>query len=475
MGTHRQGGSKKTGRVGLLILASLVSIPRLASGVERLRFKPGFNLFSPKQDIQVGHEASADVEKKLPLVTDPEVTRYVNDLGRRLAEAAPNKSEYPWTFKVVNSKEINAFALPGGFIYVNRGAIEAAEGEAEIAGVMAHEIGHVVMRHGTHQASQIMLAQAPLAILGGLLGQSSTLTSQLAQMGISFGVNSLLLKNSRSAEAQADEVGTYTLYQAGYDPRAMAEFFEIIEKKYPQRTLEFFSDHPNPENRIKKVDALIPELGPPRGGKTSNPEFQTAKKRLLDMPAPPKGKPAPRSASSSISPPAPPSARLVRYRDESFAIDYPDNWQVQKSENSVTLAPPGGILDGSEDGPAQAYGASITRYQPANRTQTGWGLIDATAQLVESMRQSNPNLRVIRQTGLTIKGSPALSTLLENDSPIEGQKEQDRLVTLRADGKMLAVVFIAPQTSVDAYQPTFEAMLRSFEIRQAERTVVSNE
>lgn len=279
----------------MLVLVTFCFWPGVASGVERLKFKPGFNLFSPEQDVQVGHENAAQVDKELPLVNDPAVLRYVTDLGHRLASFAPNNEGYAWTYKVVNSSDINAFALPGGYIYVNRGAIEAAEDEAQIAGVMAHESGHVVMRHGTHMASEQMLAQAPLAILGGFLGRSGSLLGQLAQYGIGFGVNSMFLKNSRSAESQADEVGTYTLYQAGYDPHAMAQFFQTIEKKYPQRTMQFFSDHPNPENRVKAVDALIPQLGPAKPWKTDSPDFQATKKRLLAMPPPPKPKPAPSS------------------------------------------------------------------------------------------------------------------------------------------------------------------------------------
>lgn len=276
----------------LLIVALWLLVPASASAIERLKFKPGFNFFSPQQDVQVGREASAQADKQLPLVNDAAVIGYVNDLGRSLAQHAPVNSDYPWTFKVVNSRDINAFALPGGFVYVNRGAIEAAEDEAQIAGVIAHEMGHVVMRHGTHQASQMLLAQVPLAIVGGVLGQSSTLTSQLMQLGIGFTVNSIFMKNSRGAESQADEVGAYILYHAGYDPHAMAQFFDIIQKKYPQRTMEFFSDHPNPENRIRKVDALIPILGPEREGRTDSPEFEAVKKRLLAMPRRPRANPA---------------------------------------------------------------------------------------------------------------------------------------------------------------------------------------
>src|SRR5262249_38500229 len=155
--------------------------------------------------------------------------------------------------RIVNSMEINAFALPGGFIYVNRGVFDAAEGEAQLAGVIAHESGHVVMRHGTHIASQTVLAQGGLALLTSVFGRSGSLTSQLAQLGLGLGVDFLMLKNSRSAEAQADEVGTYILHLAGYDPHAMVQFFQIIARKYPQRTSQFFSDHPSPENRIKAV------------------------------------------------------------------------------------------------------------------------------------------------------------------------------------------------------------------------------
>jgi len=446
-------------------LAWLVLVPSVVLGIEKLKFKPGFNLFSAQQDVQVGRDAAADADKQLALLTDPEVLRYVNDLGRRLAGNEPIKADYPWTFKVVNSEDINAFALPGGFIYVNRGAIEAAEDEAQIAGVIAHETGHVVMRHGTHQASQVMLAQAPLAILGELLGQSSSLGSQLAELGISFGVNSLLLKNSRSAESQADEVGTYVLYHTGYDPHAMAQFFEIIEKKYPQRTLQFFSDHPNPENRVKDVDALIPMLGPAKPWKTDSPEFQATKKRLLAMPAPPKGKPAPRASTGSPSPPLPPSVRLVNYQGKGFAIDYPDNWQVQEGETGVTLAPQGGLVSGPDGDTAQAYGASLSRYQPRTRSLSQWGVVDATQQLVDSLRQSNPNMRVVKQTGMKLGGQPAVSTLLANDSPIQGQKERDILITMRLDQSLLAVIFIAPESSFDAYKPTFDAMLRSLALR----------
>lgn len=279
----------------MLIVAILATFPVVLYAIQGLNFKPGFNLFSQAQDVEVGQKASREINSQVQLIRDRQVVDYVSQLGKRLAQFAPNQPrnvKYKWTFHVVNSSEINAFALPGGFIYINRGAIEAAQDEAQIAGVIAHEEGHVVMRHGTHQASQMLLAQAPLSILAGLLGQSSSLASQMAQLGIAFGVNSILLRNSRAAESQADEVGTYILYQAGYDPYGMAQFFQIIEKKYPQRTIQFFSDHPNPGNRIKNVDREIPLLGPRKNWKKDSPEFEAVKRRLQSMPPAPK--PAPK-------------------------------------------------------------------------------------------------------------------------------------------------------------------------------------
>lgn len=448
-----------------VVLVLLVMAPVLARGAEHLVFKPGFNLFSAQQDIQLGKENAAQIDKELPLVADPQVLRYINDLGKRLVTFAPNNdSQYIWTFKVVNSSEINAFALPGGYIYVNRGAIEAAEDEAQIAGVMAHESGHVVMRHGTHEASQALLAQAPLAILGGLLGQTSSISAQLAQLGIGLGVNSILLKNSRSAESQADEVGTYILYQADYDPHAMTQFFQIIEKKYPQKTIQFFSDHPVPENRIKAVDAEILRLGPAKSWKTDSPEFEAVKKRLMGLPEPP-AKPGSKSAAgTSVSPPAP-SSQLARYEGNGFSIGYPDNWQVQESEDAVALIPPHGIVDAADAGMVQAYGTAISRFHPQKSGHGTWGLVDATQELLASMRESNPNLRVIKQTGLQLNGRAALSSLLENDSPLPNQRERDLLVTTRQNDYLFSLIFIAPESSFDSYTPAFDAILHSLILR----------
>lgn len=458
--------SKSCKKFMTLVLAlGLSAATGVAAAKDDLNFKPGFNLYSPAQDVEIGKQGVTEVEKEVPLLKDARVERYVSELGHRLVQFAPGNTDYPWTFKVVNSQDINAFALPGGFIYVNRGILEAADNEAQVAGVIAHEIGHVVMRHGTHRASQAQLAQMPLAILGGVLGRSGSATAQLAQLGIGFGLNSILLKNSRGAESQSDEIGTYMLYEAGYDPHAMAEFFDIIGKKYPQRTIQFFSDHPNPDNRVNNVNALIPKLGPAKQGRTDSAEFRAAKKRVLALPAPPKatasagGEAASKPAPTAPSTPALPSRRLVKFQGQGFTIAHPENWQAQQGQDSVALAPQGGVISGANGEWAQAYGASITRLP-----QGGQDLQAVTGELIKSWQRSNPAMRVTGQKSGRVRGRRALSTTLENDSPLEGQKETDVLVTVQGRKGVLAVIFVAPKSEYRNYQATFKAMLNSLEV-----------
>jgi len=442
-----------------------------------LDLKPGFNLFSKQQDIEAGKEAAAEVDRQLPLLNDPETLRYINELGKRLTQYEPLPADYPWTFKVVNTKDINAFALPGGFIYVNRGALEAAENEAQLAGVIAHETGHVVMRHGTHQATERIAAQVPLAILGGLLGESSDLTSQLFEMIANVGVNSLFLHNSRSAEAQADQVGTYVLYHAGYDPYGMAQFFTILEKRYPamatqSAAAQFFSDHPNPGNRIQAVTNEIPQLGPPVKGKQDSPEFQAMKKRVDGMPAPPPINQAGQSPSggtigSASRADVMPSASLRTFNHSAYRISYPDNWEVYGDTNSpVSIAPRSGI-----SGDAVAYGVIINSFQPESGRGNG-SLDDATQQLIDSLRQGNPQLKAIgRAEDVRVNQRAGKAIELTGPSPVLDSTghplpEHDWLVAVRrTDGTLLYMAFISPERDFPSLRPTFEKMVQSLQLR----------
>jgi beta-barrel assembly-enhancing protease len=284
-----------------LLCASLVAagFATLAFAAQ-MSFKPGFNLFTVPEDLALGRETAAQIEKDLPVLDDAATNQYLNRLGRSLTIYAPNpQPDYAWQFKVLNSSELNAFALPGGFIYVNRATIECAASEAQLAGILAHEEGHVVMRHGTHQASEAMLAQRPLEILSSFFGPDGSLASEVLRDVVGAGVESLLLKNSRSMETQADSVGAYILYQAGYDPHAMAQFFETIKQKYPAQTAEalsFLANHPDPGDRIKAVDDEIPQLGPSKTWLADDRLFDAVRAHVLSLPPPPKPKPQPQTS-----------------------------------------------------------------------------------------------------------------------------------------------------------------------------------
>ena len=266
--------------VVMLILAPLV-------WASRTELKPGWNMFSAQQDVEVGQQTSVEAERQLQMLDNSRVDQYLNDLGRKLAAHAPGE-KFPYQFKAVNDRSINAFALPGGFLYINRGVIDAADNEAQLAGVIAHEIAHVALRHGTNQASKAYIAQVPLAILGGALGSNST-GAVLAQLGAGFAVDSLLLKYSRNAESQADVLGTQILYDSGYDPKAMAQFFQKIQaESQGGQPPTFFSSHPNPENREGRVDEEIANLGgTPRNSMTDSRAFQDIKRYEQALAGPP--------------------------------------------------------------------------------------------------------------------------------------------------------------------------------------------
>jgi Zn-dependent protease with chaperone function len=429
---------------------------------ERTKLKPGFNTFSPAQDIEMGKQVAQEAEKELNLVADREVTSYIAALGERLVTKAPNENKFPFTFKVVDEKEINAFALPGGPVYVNRGAIEAADNEAQIAGVMGHEIAHVILRHGTNQASKGQLIGGIGGALGGILGGSKL--GQLASAGGVLAANSVLLKYSRDAESQADLMGTQILYDSGYAPRAMAEFFDKLAKEHKGSSIEeFFSNHPIPENRIAKVNAEITRIGPePANPKTNTPEFQRAKNLLLGMPAPkPKPKPADTQGGKTSTPAAPPQApstRMTNFAVAGIQLQHPDNWKSAVNGTHIVLAPAGGADDRGNLG----YGMIIDVFKPQNARS----LDDATSQFLDGLRQGNPDIKVVRSRVQTrVDGKQAQLTEVTNASPFGGT-ENDIIVTLlRSPSELLYFVQVAPTKSMPQYQQAFQNIMNSVRLK----------
>jgi len=256
------------------------------------RFHPGFNLFSKDQDVQLGKENADQVRQQMAVIKDPVLTEYVNRVGKRLVTAREaQESGFPFTFEVVADPSINAFALPGGPMFINTGLLRAVDNEAQLAGVMGHEMSHVILRHGTNQASKSKLIELP-AVLGSQMAGTSMM-GQLAQLGIGLGANSVLLKFSRSAESQADLMGSHLMAESGYNPIEMARFFNKLNAEGGQRAPQFLSDHPNPDNRQKAIEEEIQKLPQQNYGYQTG-EFQRMKQVVAKIrePKPKRAAPA---------------------------------------------------------------------------------------------------------------------------------------------------------------------------------------
>jgi predicted Zn-dependent protease len=238
-----------------------------------------FNLFSPEQDIELGEASAEEIRRQVVVLRDERAERYVQRLGERLAAQAPGY-KFPYKFVVVASPEVNAFALPGGYVFVNKGAIEAAHSEGELAGVLAHEIAHVALRHGTTQASRAYLAKTWLSLLNTVTGGCRGEVGQLAVLIGGAGANMLFMKSNRSAEVQADAEGARLMAAAGYDPHDMANFFESLYERGSVRAQEEVSDHPDPASRVAAIDKIIDELKPSPTPTHDSDEFRRLKARL---------------------------------------------------------------------------------------------------------------------------------------------------------------------------------------------------
>src|SRR5688572_8377352 len=268
-----------------LLRWTAIALLATAGYAQQRQLRPGWNLVSKEQDIQIGREYASQVQQQVPIVRNAELSGFVERIGRRLA-AAPDAGDFPYTFKVVQDKSINAFALPGGPTFTHTGLIAAAENEAQIAGVLAHEIAHVALRHGTNQATKQQLLALPAMLAAQLSGDG--LTGLLAQLGIGLGANSVLLKFSRGAERDADLLGARIMSHAGYNPIEMARFFEKLAANSGKPGLleRWLSDHPDPGNRVVAVQEEIRYL-PKRNYNADSGQLSQAKRIIAGLPAAP--------------------------------------------------------------------------------------------------------------------------------------------------------------------------------------------
>jgi predicted Zn-dependent protease len=273
---------KVTGWALLALLTLQAACGGALSGGESLAALPrasaGFNLFSPEQDIQLGEASAEEIMRQVVVVRDQRAEAYVQRLGERVAAAAPGY-KFPYKFVVVASPEVNAFALPGGYVFVNEGAVEAARTEGELAGVLAHEIAHVSLRHGTTQASRAYLARTALGVVNAVAGVGQADFWRLAAAACGASANRFFMRSNREAELQADAEGARLLAEAGFDPRDMANFFERLEEREGARA-EVAGDHPDPASRVEAIVKVSDTLARTPARRRDSEEFRRIKSRL---------------------------------------------------------------------------------------------------------------------------------------------------------------------------------------------------
>jgi Zn-dependent protease with chaperone function len=429
------------------------------------------NKYTPQQDVELGREAAAEAQKQLPIMNDRQVTTYLDGVGRRLVTAIPDDFSHPefrYTFRPVNVRDVNAFALPGGPMFINRGMIQASKTEGEIASVMAHELSHVMLRHGTAQASKATkyeLGTIAGAIAGAIIG--GRVGSAVAQ-GTQFGLGTAFLRFGREYERQADLAGAQMMARAGYDPREMAAMFRTLESKGSAGGPEWMSSHPNPGNR---ADAIVAEAANLRISNRVNESnaFRAVKSHLNSLPRAPtteevikkqtQGTSSPRTAGTRGGARVEaPSGRYTEYNEgDVFTVSVPSNWTELPSGNSVTFAPEGAYdREGSfSHGIQIGIGRSGTR-----------NVRDATEELVASLAQGNPGLgkpSSFRNTSLA--GRRGLTTTVVNVLDGTGQREVLQIVTSQLpDGNLMYVIAVSPEGQVQDYRSVFQKVVDSIKL-----------
>ena len=463
----------------------------VAAAQAQTQVKPGFNLFSAEQDVEIGRQSAAEVQRQMPVLSDRQVEEYVNRIGQKLAANASGP-KFPYEFRVVNASDINAFALPGGPIYINRGIIDNARNEGEVAGVLAHEIAHVALRHGTHQASKAYAAQAGLSILGGLLGgRVGNNTASIINAIGGFGLNALFLKFSREMETQADIVGAQMLARSGYAPQDMIGFFETLAKADGAKKTNFLSSHPAPPDRIARIRKESQLLNAPTNPTTNTQQLAQIQSRMRSaygtaptMTQIAQGT-APRTsqggmtsgsggttAQTGVEPPS--SLKTYTSRSRLYRISLPSNWRVYEQGNTaITAAPEGGVAQ-SGNRTEIVYGAIVNHYEPfgaSNSRNSVYGervsLQDATNDLIAQIRQGGQHLRTVRGTTqrFSLSGGEALSVALRGTNPNTRIQERVTVVTRQLeDGHVIYLLFITPEREAQQYSKVLQAMVNSFQV-----------
>ncbi|MBV9927047.1 MAG: M48 family metalloprotease [Acidobacteria bacterium] len=476
------GRNRSKGLSALLLAFAMFVMPLAALGQTRIEMPR--NKYTVAQDVQLGREAAQQVYQQMPILRDSTVDSYVESVGQRLAAAIPPEYQHPefrYSFDVVDARDINAFALPGGPMFVNRGMIEAADVEGEMAGVMAHEMSHVALRHATAQQTKVSSPKNTIIGLGAILGGAILGGQAGAQAGQIF-AQGYFTRYSREYEKQADILGAQIMARAGYDPRNLAEMFRKIEQQSGGGSggPEWLSSHPNPGNRYQYImqEAAMLRVEPGTGNESA--QFRQIQSRLRGYPRartmeeiaragqryPNQGGQNPNDNNypndnggvyARGERVAYPSTRYATQQNNLFSVAIPANWRaLGGDQTSVSYAPEG------------AYGSQgITHGVMFSVAQSNYSdLQRASQEVVQGLTQSN---NYLRQAGgfqrATVDGRAALATTLAGRSPITGQNERVTIVTTTlGNGQVFYMAAVSPQNEYSTYQRAFNDILRSLQL-----------
>ncbi|MDQ2856962.1 MAG: M48 family metallopeptidase [Acidobacteriota bacterium] len=481
------------GFIAGLALAAVFLLP--VSGLSQTKIVYHSNKFKAEDDVRLGRQAAQEAEKQMPVLRDREATDYVERVGQRLVAAIPPEFQHPefqYYFKILNISDINAFALPGGPMYLNRGMIEAARNEGEMAGVMAHELSHVALRHGTAQATKAQkygLLAGILGIGGQIVGGPAGAAAQVAGQGVGV----YFLKFSREYETEADVLGAQIMARANYDPQDLANMFRTIERVSGGGGGGFLSDHPSPQNRYARINQEAQYLRVTNPIKSSR-DFESIQARLRGMSKAPTTAQVARSGqqypvendgrypdnrdprdggnNEGRNPtnqlPGPVSVPSSHYRSYSalgvLRVNVPDNWrEVNDGNTSVWFVPEGGFgqLQGQ---PVFTHGINFTVVTPPQRQ----GLQAAMNQMINTWLQSNPNMTQIgRAQGSNSGRRYWLSTRFRNRNEATRKTETVALfATQLSDGRVLFISTVMPQDEAGDFQATFDRIMNSVQISE---------
>jgi hypothetical protein len=477
-------------RLLAMLMAAVLAAPQLLpAAAEPIWPAPGsVPGITKRQQEAIGLKMLGEVYRQVPVVPDSSpLVQYVQQLGHKLQLAIPHQYSWPFQFHVIPQKEVNAFVLPGGPVFITAGAILAAGDEAELAGLLAHAMGHVYRQHGVTQRQKDSLPSVvddASAMLGSMLAGIAP-----HAIGPAAAV-SIFTRYSATEELQADAVAAVILYKAGYDPQALAAFFQRMEQN-PAASPQFTGDHPSPGNRGAMIRGKS-QGWPEKTWLGDSPQFLTARDQAKGMklytaqeieqnasqgvwaqenaklaPAPAivpvAGTPA--TATGEIhSQKVRASATFSRLARPGYHISYPANWQAlgDRQSPSATIVPPGAFNQS-----AIAYGVVINRFSPADAKAT---LEQATNELIHSITGQSPGMTAETPREITADNLHGRSVDLMGDSPVQRdgkpEAEHDWLVALpQSGGGILYLVFISPAPDFERLRPTFERMLKSFHMQ----------